>query len=285
MYAPLLWEDEALGVLCADGHKTEAAFAEDDLRLMVLVAGYAAMAVATHQLQEKLRLESATKANLLRQFSPAVAERLLTHRGRFHLGGERSEVTLLCSDIRGFTRMSFDMEPDEIVETLNEYFAYLVPVLFANRGTIDKYMGDGILAVFGSPEPDPCHHEHAVRAAVEMQAAVAKLNAERALRGVPTRDIGIGIHCGEVVQGFVGTSERMEFTVIGDAVNRASRYGAAAQGKEILISPEVHEHVWRLVEAEGTTIQTKHEGDLHAYRIISLRMSREQSGSAAITRS
>lgn len=284
MYAPLLWEGDALGVICADGHKAEAIFTEDDLRLMILLAGYAAMAVATHRLQEKLRVESAIKANLLRQFSPAVAERLLAHRGQFQLGGERSEVTLLYSDIRGFTKMSADMEPDRILETLNEYFADLVPVVFAHHGSIDKYMGDGILAVFGSPEPDPCHHEHAVRAAVKLQAAVARLNAERALRGVPTRDIGIGIHAGEVVQGFVGTAERMEFTVIGDAVNRAARYGAAAQGKEILISPEVHEHVWRLIEAEGTTIQTKHEGDLHAYRVTGLRMGREQSDQAAITR-
>jgi adenylate cyclase len=284
MYAPLLWQDEALGVLCADGHKVEAVFTEDDLRLIVLVAQYAAMAVATHQLQEKLRLEGGIKANLLRQFSPAVAERLLGHRGRLQLGGERSEVTLLYSDIRGFTKMACDMEPDDIMETLNEYFAYQVPVVFANHGTIDKYMGDGILAVFGSPEPDPLQHEHAVRAALEMQAAVVRLNAERGARGVPTRNIGIGIHCGEVVQGFVGTSDRMEFTVIGDAVNRAARYGAAAAGKEVLISPEVHEHVWRLVEAEGTTIPTKHEGDLHAYRVTCLRGSREQSSPPSVSR-
>lgn len=284
MYAPLLWHNEALGVLCADAHKPDAVFTEDDLRLMVVVAQYAAMAVASHQLQERLKRESATKANLLRQFSPAVAEHLLAHRGRLRLGGERNEVTLLCSDVRGFTMMAADMEPDDIVETLNEYFGYLVPIIFANHGTIDKFMGDGILAVFGSPEPDPVHHEHAVKAALEMQAAMAKMNAARETRRVPVRDIGIGIHCGEVVQGFVGTADRMEFTVIGDAVNRASRYCAAAPGKEILISPEVHERLWRIVESEETTIQTKHEGDLLAYRVRSLKSSHDQSGANSVAR-
>ena len=277
MYAPLLWQDEALGVLCIDSHKTETTFADDDLRLMVLVAQYAAMAVATHRLQQKLREESEVKANLLRQFSPAVAERLLGHKGRLRLGGERREVTLLCSDIRGFTNMSRDMEPDDIVETLNEYFSYLVPIIFSNHGTIDKFMGDGILAVFGSPEPDPAHHEHAIHAGLEMQQAVAKLNALRQARQAVTREIGIGIHCGEVVQGFVGTSNRMEFTVIGDPVNRAARYCSAAAPKEVLISPDVHERVWRLVEAEPTSIKTKHEGDFPAYRVTALRGGHERS--------
>ena len=280
MYAPLLWQEEALGVICADSHKLDAAFTEDDLRLMVMVAQYAAMTVANHDLQEKLRRESAVKANLLRQFSPALAERLLAHRGELRLGGERREVTLLCSDIRGFTMMASQMQPDEILGTLNEYFGYLVPVIFANHGMIDKFMGDAILAVFGSPEPDPAHHEHAVRAALEMQAVLAWLNAARGERGGRICQVGIGVHCGEVVQGFVGTADRMEFTVIGDVVNRTARYTAGASGDQILISPDLHERVWRLVEAEKTTIATKHEGDLTAYRVLSLKAGRRDPSGA-----
>jgi len=210
----------------------------------------------------------------LRQFSPALAERLLAQHGQLQLGGERREVTLLCSDIRGFTMMASQMQPDEILGTLNEYFGYLVPVIFANHGMIDKFMGDAILAVFGSPEPDPAHHEHAVRAALEMQAVLAWLNAARSDRGARICQVGIGVHCGEVVQGFVGTADRMEFTVIGDVVNRTSRYTAGASGEQILISPDLHERVWRLVEAEKTTIATKHEGDLAAYRVLGLKAGR-----------
>jgi adenylate cyclase len=218
-----------------------------------------------------LRQESATKANLLRQFSPQVAERLLTHRGRLRLGGERSEVTALNADIRGFTNLARDMDADDVVRILNDYFAVMVPVLFAHHGTVDKYIGDAILAVFGSPESDPNQHQNAVMAAVVMQDAVTKLNEVRQQHREPCREFGIGIHCGEVVHGFVGTMDRMEFTVIGDAVNRAARYCAAAAGGQILISPEVYERVWKMADTERVTIKTKHEGDFVAYRVTGIK--------------
>jgi adenylate cyclase len=270
MYAPLLWQGEALGAICAGARSAQTIFSDEDVKLLVVVGQYAAMAVATHRLQEKLRRESVVKANLLRQFSPKVASHLLTHRGRLRLGGRRSEVSILNADIRGFTQLARDMEPDEVVEMLNDYLNVLVPVIFAHNGTVDKFLGDGILAIFGSPEADPKHHENALRAAVEMQLAVTKLNDARKRRGASRCGFGIGIHCGEVVHGFVGTSDRMEFTVIGDAVNRTSRYCSAASEGQLLISPEMHEHVWRLVEAEQVRIASKHEGELVAYRINQL---------------
>lgn len=273
MYAPMVWQEEAIGVICATAWSAETTFSEEDLRLIVVVAQYAAMAVASHQLQEKLRQESVVRANLLRQFSPQVADRLLAHRGRLRLGGQKSEVTILSADIRGFTRLTQGMDPDDVVELLNDYFSVLVPVVFAHEGTIDKYMGDAILAIFGSPVPDPKHHEHSILAAVEMQSAVAKLNDARRLRGSPCCGVGIGINCGEVVHGLVGTQNRMEFTVIGEAVNRTERYCTGAAAGEILISPDLHERMWCLVETEQTTIHTKHEGDFVAYRVKCLKTS------------
>src|SRR5207247_7813747 len=139
-------------------------------------------------------------------------------------GGTRSEVTVLCSDIRGFTRIARDLEPDEVVDLLNAYFARLIPILFSHDGTVDKFVGDAILAVFGSPDPDDDQYRKAVRAAWKMQAAIRDLSAQRAAAGEVCCGVGIGIHCGEVVHGFVGSADRMEFTVIGDAVNYASRY-------------------------------------------------------------
>ena len=271
MYAPLLWQGESFGVICAESRSLKTAFSEEDLRLIVFMAQYAAMAVGSHQLQEKLRQESILSAKLARQFSPKIAEKLLKHRGKLRLGGERSEVTILNADIRGFTKLTEDMEPDEVVEMLNEYFAVVVPILFSNQGTIDKFIGDAVLAVFGSPEPDPRQNEHAVRAAVDIQEAVAKVNERRRARALPCAEPGIGIHCGEVVHGFVGTSDRMEFTVIGDVVNKTARYCAGAAKGEVLISPELHERVWRVVEIEPTTIETKHEGKHPAYRVKRIR--------------
>jgi len=275
MYAPLLWQGESLGAICAGTRRSDAVFTDDDVRLLVLVSQYAAMAVATHRLQDKLRRESVIKANLLRQFSPKVADQLLAHRGHLRLGGVRSEVTILNSDIRGFSQFAKDMDSDEIVEMLNEYLGVLVPVIFAHKGTIDKFMGDAILAIFGSPGSDPMQHENAVRAAVEMQTAVTRVNQVRQVRGAPACDFGIGVHCGEVVHGFVGTTDRMEFTVIGDAVNRTQRYCAAAAAREVLISPELYEHVRGLVDTAITSIQTKHEGELVAHRVLQLQGGNE----------
>jgi adenylate cyclase len=271
VYAPLLWRGEALGALCVASRKFGTIFGEQEVRLLVLVAQYAAMCIAMHHLRERLRRESNIKTNLLRQFSPKVADKLLSHKGGLRLGGRRSEVTILSSDIRGFTQLARDIEPDDVVEILNEYWRVIVPVIFAHNGTIDKFMGDAVLAVFGSPEADPTHHENAVRAALEMQTALARLNESREHGCMPCCGFGIGVHCGEVVHGFVGTTDRMEFTVIGDVVNRTQRYCAAASAREVLISPEVEEHVRGLAETEPTTIQTKHEGDLPAFRVLYLR--------------
>jgi len=282
MYAPLLWQGEALGAICAGARSTELVFTDEDVRLLVVVAQYAAMAVAAHRLQEKVRRKSIIKANLLRQFSPKVAEHLLAHRGRLRLGGRRSEVTILNSGIRGFTQLAGEMNPDDIIEILGDYLSVCVPVIFAHNGTIDKFMGNAILVIFGGPESDPRQHENAVRAAADMQAAVTKLNEVRQLRGAPCRDFGIGIHCGEVVHGFVGTEDCVQFTVVGDVVGLAAHYCAGAAEREILISPEMHEHVWRFVETEQLTIQTKHEGELVAYRVKGFKENASVSATSGL---
>ncbi|HEX8832748.1 MAG TPA: adenylate/guanylate cyclase domain-containing protein, partial [Abditibacteriaceae bacterium] len=270
MYAPLMWQGSALGVLCVDNPQSTVDFTPDDLRLLVTVSHYLSMALANHQLQEELRRESALKANLLRQFSPQIAEQLLTH-GTLQLSGERSEVTILCSDIRGFTGLTKDMEPIDVVELLNDYFSRLIPIIFAHNGTVDKYIGDAILAVFGSPKKDPKQHENAVRAALDMQAEMTKSNAARAAKGKATCNIGIGVHCGEVLHGFVGAVDRMELTVIGDAVNRATRFGDGARGGEVIISPQLYQWVWKIAEVEATTVNTKHGEALSAFRLMDVK--------------
>ena len=267
MYVPLIWQDEALGAICVGAGNPGTSFTGEDLRLMVATAHYAAMAVATHRLWEKLCRQSIAKNILLRQFSPKVAERLLPHRRRLRLAGQRSEVTILNSRIRDSSRLATEMDPVDIMEMLNDYFGIVLPVIFKYGGTIDKCAGDTIIAVFGSPESDPNQRENAIHAALEWHTATAKLNDLRRSKRAPCGDFGIGIHCGEVVQGFVGTADRMEFAVVGEAVDRAARYCAAAAAREVLISPEMNEHVRDSVETEQTMIQTKHEGDFVAYRV------------------
>jgi adenylate cyclase len=274
MYAPLLWRGVALGAICVDSSveaaHEQAAFSDDDLRLLLMVAHYAAMSLSNQMLQEELRRESVIKANLLRQFSPAVAQQFLSG-GSLQLSGERSEVTILYSDIRGFTSLSRNMEPLEVVEMLNDYFNRLMPIIFAHGGTVDKYIGDAILAVFGSPKPDAKQHQNAVRAATDMQDAMRALNQRRAAQGKTTCEIGIGVDAGEVLHGFIGVLDRMEYTVIGDAVNCAARYCDEARGGEVLISPQVYQWVWKIVEATSVNVKTKHEGDLPGFRVKSVK--------------
>jgi adenylate cyclase len=273
MYAPLTWKGQVLGVVCVDGGRSVHFFHEDDLRLLLAVARYAGMALANHRLQEDLLQNAALLSRLLTNFSPKIQENLLkrARSGKLRLGGEKSEVTILCSDIRGFTHASASMDATDVVDMLNEYLGALVGIIFEHGGTVDKFVGDAILAVFGSPDPDPKQQENAIRAAIDMQARVDKLNTHRAARGVVTCKIGIGINCGEVLHGFIGAAERMEFTVIGDAVNKTSRYCDGAQGGEILISPEVHQHVWRMIQSEPFSLSTKHEGTLPGYRLKGLK--------------
>jgi adenylate cyclase len=210
----------------------------------------------------------------MRQFSPQVAEYLqdmLKQQGHLGLGGERVEpVTILNADVRGFTALSAQMDPASVMEMLNELFGACIPIIFKHNGTVDKYVGDGFLAVFGSPNPDAegVQWENAVRAALEIQSAVRKLGREWQSANRPAYQLGIGIHTGAVLQGFIGSDEQMEYTIIGDTVNRASRYCDGAGPGEVVISPAVYQHVSNLVEITPKAITPKHshtEGELEAY--------------------
>lgn len=278
MYAPLIWKGEVLGVVFVDNTDPGSTFDDDDLRLLMAMASQAAMFVKNYALQQDLRRQEVVRSNLLRQFSPQVAERLermLKESDEWQLGGKRAEpVTVLVSDVRGFTTLTAGMEPGDVVELLNELFRVCIPIIFKYNGAVDKYIGDSILAVFGSPEPDERQWENAVRAALEMQQAVRASQSKRQNRSTPVCQVGIGVHTGAVLHGFIGVAERMEYTIIGDAVNRAVRYCDGAERGEVVISPAVYEHVADLVEAAPRTIRTKHpesEPDMAAYVVQALK--------------
>jgi adenylate cyclase len=284
IYAPLTWRGETFGVICVDNCNSSRQFTEDDLEIAVAVAQHVALAIANHRLREDLQINVALIERLLTNFSPAIRRRLLdkARRGRLKLGGEKSEVTILSSDIRGFTATTAKMDAQDVVDMLNSYFTALVSAIFRHDGTVDKFIGDSILAVFGSPEPDADQHGKAIRAALAMQAAINEVNEARRSRGQTVCEMGIGIHCGEVLHGFIGSEERMEFTVIGDAVNRTSRYCDAAGPRQVLISPEMYQRVWKLVCATQTAINTKHEGILPAYSVEGIRLTSSSSTVAAL---
>jgi adenylate cyclase len=268
MYIPLLWGGETLGVVYLDAAGA-VSFGGEDLRLAQLMAVQAAMFIRNFQLQQTLQREALIKSRLLAQFPRSIAERIARMPENAAIPSEKVDaVTILMADVRGFTKMSKDMDPEAVVRRLNEMFQALTPIILRNNGTVDKYIGDAVLAVFGSPDPDSSQWEHAAQAAVEMQAALRALETGT-WAGFPPFRIGIGLHTGPAIHGFIGAAERMEYTIIGTTINVASRYCDAAGPAEILISPAVYARLHFKLEVEHPPreIETKHEGRMKAYLV------------------
>jgi class 3 adenylate cyclase len=281
IYVPLLLGGDVFGVMYVDNYYARDAFAPVDLEMLKAIANQVAMFIRDNVLRKDLKREEVLRSNLLRQFSPKVAEQMVEKASRLQRGGERSEpVTILISDVRHFTALSSKMEPDDVVRMLNEMFDAFVPIISEYDGVVDKFVGDSVLSVFGSPQADPRQWEKAVKAAIEMQYAMHMLGEGRKVRRLPAYEVGIGIHTGGVIHGFIGSAERIEFTVIGDTVNRAARYCDGAGPGEIFISKSVYEHVYGLVEVDPKTVKTKHpktEGDLDGYLVKGLKKNEKHS--------
>ena len=171
--------------------------------------------------------------------SKDVFDQLVADPARARLGGQRREMTVLFSDIRGFTTVSEKGQPEEIVGMLNEYFTEMVAIVFRHSGTLDKFVGDMVMALFGAPLDDPEHAEHAAAAALDMiDRAPGAERSAGAARGGPELDIGIGINTGPMIAGNIGSDAIMSYTVIGDAVNLGSRLESLNKdyGTRIIIS-------------------------------------------------
>ena len=234
--APLFTEAGVHGALYADRLDPFSAFKPDDLELISAVAAQTAIAVENVRAHERLAKEEVARANYSRFLPEYVVKQMLENPNSFKLGGVTQTITVLFADIRGFTRISEHAAPEKIVGLLNRYFSAMTDIIFAHGGTLDKYLGDGMMALFGAPAVTPKDAANAMAAAVAMQRRMLSINDELRAEGFPEIGVGIGLHTGEVIVGYIGSERRSEYTAIGDTVNTASRLESNAKAGEILVS-------------------------------------------------
>ncbi|MGD1100524.1 MAG: adenylate/guanylate cyclase domain-containing protein [Terriglobia bacterium] len=236
MCAPLIYKDNVFGFFYVDCLSKPYAFSQEELGIFSVIAAEVAISFDNVRSHEELARRVVERQALERFLSANIVEKILANPNEIHLGGENQVVTILFSDIRGFTRMSERMEPHAVVELLNEYFSEMTDLIFESGGTLDKYLGDGIMAVYGAPLPKPDDPLRATQTAMEMQRALATLNRDWERRGQQALRMGVGVNTGPVTAGNIGSAKRMDYTVIGDAVNLASRLCSNAAGGQILVS-------------------------------------------------
>lgn len=216
-----------------------------------------------NQMARSLREKEMIKRAFTRYVAREVVEEILKDPERLVLTGERREVTVLFCDVRGFTPLSERLSPEEVVLLLNDFYTLMIETTFKHDGTLDKFMGDAVMAIFGAPIFHPDHSLRAVRTALAMQEGIVGLNERRAQQGKEGVTIGIGVSAGEAVAGTVGTEDRMEYTVVGDSVNLAARLESNAKAGQILIS----HRTWEKVKDEVT---------VHALGFIKVKGKEEQ---------
>ena len=231
--------DEVLGILYVDSLSTTSSFTEEDLQFLAAFGGIAAVSIKNSRYAEQVRREATVRANFERYFAPRVAAEIAENQREVRLGGDRRPLAVLFSDIRGFTALSERLSPEAVATLLSEYFTEMVEVVFDHDGTLDKFIGDGMLALWGAPLASTEDPDRAVRAAVAMQRALVTLNERWVAQGRPRLGVGIGIHDGEAFAGNIGSHRRLEYTVLGDTVNTASRLSSAAGPGEILVTEPV----------------------------------------------
>jgi len=233
------------------------------------------------------RAKRQVKSLFSRYVSPAVVKELIEDPSRARLGGQRREMSVLFSDIRGFTTFSEAREPEEVIHQLNEYFTRMVELLFQHHGTLDKFVGDMIMGLFNAPILDPDHADHAVQMGLAMLEELKVLNARWAQEGRPSLDIGVGINTGDMIVGNVGSERTLSYTVLGDNVNLGSRLESLNKQYKthIIISESTRSRLrgkyftrpLGMVRVKGKTI------DVEIFEVCRSQEELDQRNAAAVT--
>jgi adenylate cyclase len=250
MTLPLLHANELLGIMHLDSLFTSNAFTEKDLQICTGMAAQAAIAIQNARLASRIEREAQTRAQISRLIAPNIVEQVVKGELQIEKGGRLNEITMLFTDIRGFTSMSDGRPPEEVVNTLNEYFEVMVDILFQYHGTLDKFVGDEIIGLFGAPIAIEDAPFKAASCAISMLQALAEFNRTRASENQPPILIGAGINTGKVISGSIGSTRALQYTAIGGPMNVASRLVSLASPGQILLSETTYRYVADRIEAK-----------------------------------
>jgi len=235
------------------------------------------LTLAFNHMAEGLEQREKMKSAFGRMVSKDVFGEIMEDLDNVKVRGERQHVTILFSDVRGFTSHSEKMKPEEVTALLNEYFEEMVAIVLKHHGTLDKFIGDGLMALFGAPKSYGSDAVNACRAAIDMRETVKRLNAKWASEGRVTIEIGVGLNSGDVVAGFMGSTQKMEYSVLGDAVNLASRIeGLNKDFKTVILMSEfTYQEVkdaFEVRELKAVKVKGKEQA-VKIYELVSERVS------------
>lgn len=244
MCVPMVCMDELLGAIYIDNVISNHLYTKDDLNLLLTLANQAAIAIRNAKLHRQIVDEETKRSNLSRYLTPQLVEQIANNEFKLGLGGEEAVAALLFSDIRGFTHLSESMAPEDVVSMLNAYFSEMTDLIFKYNGTLDKFVGDEVIAAFGSPVPDEESCSNALKCAAAMIECVKTMTFPG-----PKFEVGIGLHYGKIIHGNVGSERVMQYTIMGDTVNTTSRYCDMAAPGQILMSQPFRDGIGYEIEA------------------------------------
>ena len=273
MCVPLRIEDRILGSVYLDTNVRNHRFSEEDLELFSSLASQAALAIDNARLHSEI-LEAEHRRESLARFLPnALVNKIINDAQSLELGGQKALVTTMFCDIRGSSKLAEQLAPQDLVGLLNEHFTAMTEIVFKYQGTLDKYIGDEIMALFGAPFRTGDEPFRAVCCALEMQTRNRELNLVRSEEHRPRFHLGMGIDTGEVIAGYIGSPKRMDFTVVGDRVNTAKRFCDTAEPGKIVVGAEVWKAVQDRVTGKplGTLMLKGKEQAVHAFEITGLK--------------
>ncbi|KAJ3262019.1 hypothetical protein HK103_003862 [Boothiomyces macroporosus] len=270
---PLVGHNKVHGIIHLDSDDSITTFSRKDLSIVTAISNQTAIAIENSILMAEYEQNAKVKEHLSRFLAPHVVQRMSNPSEIIRKGGRQMVGTIIFVDIRGFTNMSEKSTPVEVVHLLNDYFERLVRIVFKYNGVVDKYIGDALMAVFGTLEDDKDAEFRGVSAAFEFKAAIKDMNEDRARFNKEPISIGVGVNTGDLLAGFIGSSQRLEYTVIGDSVNTSSRICSMSKMNQVLISEYTYEYVKDRIEAAavGSRQFKGKQKEVLVYEVLSVR--------------